>query len=204
MKYIYPPRPETKIPPESLDMFEKMSKYMAEPKLNGSSMEIYTDGKSITLMNRHNNTIECKMDMPELLRLHSGDGEMILCGEYLNKNQKDETCNYWNHKYVVWDIIKYNGVHLLGTTFKERNELLRKLFPDNPVKKHIHQISENCFRVNAIETDFLKVYNDITKYDIYEGLVMKRMNGKLENGTTEHNNVKTQIKCRKATKNYNF
>jgi len=39
---------------------------------------------------------------------------------------------------------------------------------------------------------------------MYEGLVLKRLDGKLENGITESNNIRTQIKCRKSTKNYNF
>jgi hypothetical protein len=92
----------------------------------------------------------------------------------------------------------------LKSTFEERTELLRKLYPDNPLKKHLHAISENCFRVNSKRNDFTNIYKDITKYQMYEGFVLKRANGKLENGTTPNNNVKTQIKCRKATKNYAF
>ena len=101
MKYIYPPRPETKIAPESLQLFEDMDKFIAEPKLNGSSMEIYFSdgGKEIKLMNRHKQPIECKMDKEELRKLYRGEGEMVLCGEYMNKNQKDETGKPWNHKY---------------------------------------------------------------------------------------------------------
>ena len=37
-----------------------------------------------------------------------------------------------------------------------------------------------------------------------EGLVMKRRNARLEVGSSEMNNVKSQIKCRKATKNYKY
>ena len=207
MKYIYPPRPETKIAPTSLTLFEKMWVYLAEPKLNGSSMEIYfnNDGTNFNFMNRHKAPMSnMKMNKDELSALYHGKGEMILCGEYMNKACKDETGKLWNIKYVIWDIIMYNGEHLLGKTFEERYDLLCTLFPDNPVKRHLHQISENCFRVNSVTKDFRGVYNDITKYDMYEGLVMKRIDGKLENGTTEKNNTRTQLKCRKATKNYNF
>jgi hypothetical protein len=37
-----------------------------------------------------------------------------------------------------------------------------------------------------------------------EGLVLKRKNAKLEVGTSENNNSKSQIKARKPTKNYKF
>lgn len=206
MRYIYPPRPETKIAPESLPIFEKMGKFIAEPKLNGSSMEIYFSegGKEIKLMNRHKQPIECKMNKEELKKLYRGTKEMILCGEYMNKNQKDETDKHWNHKYIIWDIIMYDGEHLLETTFEFRHYFLISLYGLNPVKKFLHQISENCFWVDAIKAKFRKAYDEIIKYDMYEGLVLKRIDGKLENGTSATNNHRTQIKCRKGTKNYNF
>ena len=206
MNYIYPPRPETKIAPESLPVFEEMGKFLAQPKLNGSSMEIYFSdgGKEIQLMNRHKQPIECKMDKEELRKLYQGPGEMILCGEYMNKNQKDEEGKPWNHKYVIWDILMYEGKHLLGTTFEFRQYILISLYLLNPVKKYLHRISENCFRVSFIKKGFRKAYDEITKYDMYEGLVLKRIDGILENGTSSVNNSRTQIKCRKGTKNYNF
>jgi ATP-dependent DNA ligase len=206
VRYIYPPRPETKIAPESLLIFEEMDKFLAEPKLNGSSMQIYFDegGKEMKLMNRHKQPISCKMDKEELRKLYRGTGEMILCGEYLNKNQKDETGKPWNIKYVIWDIIMYNGNHLIGTTFEERLIILAKLYPTDIYSHFVRQLSENCYRISAAKTEFQKFYSDITKYDIFEGLVLKRKDGKLENGTTEKNNTRTQIKCRKGTKNYIF
>jgi hypothetical protein len=40
--------------------------------------------------------------------------------------------------------------------------------------------------------------------DMVEGLVLKRKSAKLEVGSTENNNTKSQIKVRKATKNYKY
>lgn len=203
-KYIYPPRPEMKSPPSALTTFEKMNLFMAQPKLNGSSQELYTNGKIFMTMNRHKERMETKIHANELLNLSKGSRWMVLCGEYMNKNKKDETNTPWNHKYAIWDIIVHNGMHLLGWTFDERKELLRELYPDNPVKKNLHQISDNCFRVHSFDSDFESVYNDIVPGDMYEGLLLKRKDGKLENGTSSNNNTSTQIKVRKPTKNYNF
>lgn len=203
-KYIYPPRPEQKIPASSLDKFENQEIFLAQPKLNGSSMQVYTDGKIVITMSRHKTAISHKLDVNELKKLHRGSGWMVLCGELMNKNKKDETGKHWNHKFVIFDILVYDGEHLLKTTFDERYELLRELYPDNPTKKHLHQISENCFRVNSVRFGFTNIYNDITQYDMYEGFVLKRGDGKLENGITANNNTRTQLKCRKSTKNYAF
>ena len=89
--------------------------------------------------------------------------------------------------------------------FEERvQEFLKDLYPDNPVKLYLHQISEAVYRVQSVTSEFTKVYNHITPYDMYEGLVLKRRDGKLENGSSQKNNTRTQMKCRKPTKNYSF
>jgi ATP-dependent DNA ligase len=144
------------------------------------------------------------MDKEELRKLYRGSGEMILCGEYMNKSKKDENEKVWNQKYVIWDIIMYDGEHLINTTFEYRQYLLMALYSLCSKKKLLHQISENCFRVDFVKKNFLEIYQEITKYDMYEGLVLKKIDGKLENGYSEKNNIKTQIKCRKGTKNYIF
>ena len=203
-RYIYPPRPENKISVASLSTFESMSCFLAQPKLNGSLMEIYMDEENIYLWNRHKEPIHCKMDVNELRKLYRGSGLMVLCGEYMNKSKKDESGETWNQKYVIFDMIVYNGKHLTGTTFEERFTMLKSLYPDNPVKLYMHQITENCFRVESFYKDFEKIYEEITKFDMYEGEVLKSKDAKLEDGTTAGNNVKSQIKCRKPTKNYNF
>ena len=202
--YIYPPRPETKIAPSSLALFENMDLYIAQPKLNGSSMEIYFLQTEIKTFNRHKEPMTCQISKAELASLYRGEGQMILCGEYMNKNQKDETGKPWNHKYVIWDIIMYNGEHLVGTTFEERIDLLAKIYPTDIYTHFVRQITENCFRISATKTGFKQFYDNITPHQMFEGLVLKRKDGKLENGTSAANNVRTQIKCRKQTKNYNF
>lgn len=202
-KYLFPPRPENKIPVPSLDKFDN-GKYLAQPKLNGSSMLIFTNGEEVILMNRHKQKINHKMNVDELKSLHRGDGWMVLCGEYMNKNQKDENKKHWNLKYVIFDILVFNDDHMLRSTFEERYELLKSLYPDNPVKPLVHQITENCFRVESIYDDFSKVYKILTQFDMYEGFVLKLRGGRLENGVTQKNNIRTQLKCRKPTKNYAF
>jgi len=203
-KYIYPPRPENKIPFSSLEKFEKQGIFIAQPKLNGSSMQVYTNGNLVITMNRHKRVMISKMDIDELKKLHQGKGWMVLCGELMNKSQKDEDNKTWNHKFIIFDILVYKGNHLLKSTFDERYELLKELYPANPVKKQLHQISKNCFRVNSVRFGFANIFHDITNYQMYEGLVLKRGDGKLENGITEKNNIRTQVKCRKSTKNYAF
>lgn len=202
-KYIYPPRPETKVSPDSVSNFESL--YFAQPKLNGSCMFLTTNGTEIHVKNRHKEDFKnFKLDIEELKKLHRGNGWMVLCGEYMNKSQRDEHNQVWNQKFVIFDILVYEGKHLLGTTFEERIKLLDRLYGKIEAKMFMYQVSENVFRVMTGLHSFREIYNEITMYEMYEGLVLKMKNGKLENGVREKNNTKTQIKVRKETKNYTF
>lgn len=202
-RYIWPPRPEVRVAPETLGKYEDMG-MSAQPKMNGSCCEIYTDGTRLIVTNRHK-TGFAKMGMKpeELIELHSGEGWMVLVGEYMNKSQKDSKGKVFNHKFVIFDILVYEGQHLVGSTFAERLAILDTIFPETkPFDEYIDQISENVFRVKTFDADFQKHWKAIVKIQMYEGWVMKRPSAKLENGTKESNNVSWQIKCRKETKNY--
>ena len=61
------------------------------------------------------------------------------------------------------------------------------------------------FKINSDKfIDFISKLDDLTKIDMVEGLVLKRKSAKLEIGNTENNNTKSQLKARKATKNYKY
>jgi hypothetical protein len=196
-RYIYPPRPEIDIHPDTLKDYED-GRFLAQPKLNGSLMEVYSDGKHIITMNRHKESMKHKMDITELKSLHNGRGWCVFCGEYMDKNKKDENEIIWNDKYVIFDILVHKGEYLLKTTFDDRYELLRELFPDNLDKKHLHKITDNIYRVNSIRYGLSNVYNDITQYDMYEGLVIKFGDVELQRGNNQRNNMGSQLKCCKT------
>ena len=206
INYIYPPRVENRIAPESLLVFEETGSFFAQPKLNGSSMQIYfSDGaKEIVFMNRHKEVMSCKIDIEEIRKLYRGSGEMILCGEYMNKSQKGIDGKPFNIKYVIWDIIKLNNKHLLGTAFSERYKLLHDMYELDETVEFLEEISPNCFIVKKYSCNFSSVHEKITKIEMIEGLVLKKSNSKLEHGHSKNNNHKSQIKCRKETKNYSF
>jgi len=187
-----------------LDELDKEGIFIAQPKLNGSCMELYTNGKEVIVMNRHKKKLAHKLDINELKSLYKGKGWMVLVGELMNKNKKDENNKYWNHKFVIFDILVYDGEYLLGSTFSERQEILRMLYSTDLVKICLHKISENCFRVQSVPSRFKEAYDLITPFDMFEGLVLKRRDGKLENGISAGNNTRTQLKCRKSTKNYSY
>jgi ATP-dependent DNA ligase len=204
-KYIYPPRPKNPVPQDELEYYESKKRFMVQPKLNGSNCVVFTNGEEVHVMNRHGEPFTSSKITNEIKKLYRGTGWMILNGEVLNKNQDNSFGNF-NHKFVLFDILAYNGVHLIGSTFKSRIELIYELYGENTFEKdnNLNQISENIFSVKTFYDNFNKKFEEIVPIPVYEGLVIKRFNSKLQNGTSELNNHTSQVKCRKETKNYKF
>jgi len=205
-RYLYPPRPKNAISPNDLTFWDNNS-LLAQPKLNGSNCLIFTNGVKVIVMNRHNQRLtNFRLTDEEVKSLYRGNGGwMILNGEYLNKSKMDETGQPFNHKFVIFDILCFDGDYLVGKTFEERVQLLDTLYDQiNCEKEYLFGISENVYRVKSYLSGFNDLFNKLTPIDMIEGLVMKRRNARLEIGSSEMNNVKSQIKCRKATKNYKY
>ena len=206
--YIYPPRPKNAIPTENITVWDN-NMMVAQPKMNGSNCVLFTNGNKFIAMNRHGqNLTNFQLPRTEMEKLYSPciKGEwLVINGEYLNKSKRDEYGEIFNHKLIIFDILVYNSTHLVGTSFEQRISLLDDLYgKEESSKNYLYQFSDNIYRVKSYYNDFISVYNQLSKIDMVEGLVMKRKNAKLELGTTENNNSKSQVKVRKPTKLYRF
>ena len=203
--YIYPPRPKNAIDPKHLKTWDDNS-MICQIKTNGSNAVIFLDGKDCYIYNRHGARLtNVEINREEILSLYSGTGWMVINGEYLNKSKKDENNQTFNHKLIIFDILVYNSQYLVGKTFGERIELLDELFDTkDSEKEYLFGISQNVYRVKSYQKDFKQIFDKFTPIDVVEGVVLKRKNARLELGSTELNNSKSQLKSRKPTKNYKF
>ncbi len=204
-RYIFPPRPKNAIPDTELNFWDNGS-LIAQPKLNGSNCVIFTNGEKTIVMNRHNQRLtNFNISDNEIKDIYRGEGWMILNGEYMNKSKSDENGQVFNHKFVIFDILAFNGEYLVGKTFEERINLLDKIYGQiESEKEYLYKITENVYRVKSYLTGFKQFYDKYTPIDMIEGVVMKRKSARLELGTSENNNTKSQLKCRKATRNYKY
>jgi hypothetical protein len=204
-RYIFPPRPKNAIPDTELNFWDNGS-LVAQPKLNGSNCVIFTNGVKTIVMNRHNQRLtNFNISENEIKDIYRGEGWMILNGEYMNKSKSDENSQVFNHKFVIFDILAFDGEYLVGKTFEERINLLDKLYGQvESEKEYLFKVTENVYRVKSYLTNFKDIYDRLTPIDMIEGLVMKRKSARLELGTSENNNTKSQLKCRKATRNYKY
>ena len=203
-QYIYPPRPEFRVNYNSLSKYDDNT-YLCEPKLDGSNCTLYISSLAYSQRNRHKGTItNFKMDDKEIQRLYTGDGEIVLVGEYMNKSKLGTDGKLFNKKFVIFDILVYENQYLVGSTFEERYKLLKSIYDIKSYDDYLYQISDNVFLVKSFNDKFEKRFKSIVKVDMLEGWVLKRKDAKLERGTREKNNINSQLKCRKETKNYQF
>lgn len=203
-KYIYPPRPSIVAPMNALPTYERMG-FIAQPKLNGSYGVLFLQAGFVKMMGRHNNTFARNtLKDSDLTTLYRGPGFMVLIGEYMNKSQKDSKGKPFNG-FVVFDILVYNNKHLVNSTFAERQEILDTLYPvyhDND--QFTVSLGNNMYRAKNFNEGFNELWKEAVKVQMYEGFVLKRPSGILENGIRESNNTGWQLKIRKETKNYKY
>lgn len=203
--YIYPPRPKNAAPIPDIVRYDNGS-MVFQPKFNGSNCSIYTNGIEFKVFNRHNEKLTnfnlTQEEMSNIFKCEKGKW-MLINGEYLNKSKKDEKGETFNHKLIIFDILVFDGDYLLNSSFQERIKLMDNIYGQIECdKEYLYKISENIYRTKSYYTGFSPLYSKLHKIDMIEGLVGKRLTAKLEMGTTENNNSKSQIKFRKPTKNY--
>lgn len=206
--YIYPPRPKNAIPTKDIVRWDN-NMMLGQPKMNGSNCVLFTDGNVIHTMNRHNQRLtRFQIEKSEILELYKPVDKgnwLVINGEYMNKSKSDERGLVFNHKLIIFDVLVFNSEYLVGSTFQERVDMLDNMYGKTECDKdYLYQFTDNIYRVKSYDTNFVEIFNNLTKIDMIEGLVMKRKNAKLELGTTENNNAKSMVKARKATKSYRF
>lgn len=203
-RYIYPPRPESKIRNTELNKYDNGT-FIGQPKLNGSNCTVYTNGVDVYVMNRHKGELSnVKLGKKVFTDLHRGNGWMAINGEYMNKSKKGSDGLDFNHKFVIFDIIVYNGKQTVGTTFEERVDLLKNLYDSVNYDNIIRKINDDIYIVETFFDSFGTIYEDLVSIDMYEGFVLKKKKSKLKNGISQKNNSSSQVKVRKPTKNYDF
>jgi ATP-dependent DNA ligase len=210
--YLYPPRPVETTKHTELYKYDN-GLFLAQPKYNGTCCEVFMNETEMIVMNRHNQPISSKYHNIDLRGMYRGSGWMVICGEFLNKNKTGEDGLPFNLKFVIWDILVYNGKYLIGSTFEQRMNLLEQLYPCSKMKvgEKFESLNYLCFtehknvyKAPVYPTSFAILFELISKVDVYEGLVLKRKDAPLKYGLSEKNNNDWQIKCRKPTKNYRF
>ena len=196
--YLYPPRPENKIPRGMLSFYEKRG-YWAQVKKNGTCTVIFAKGNTVIFKTRHADDHKQWSPTPEHIRFFQGsDNWNVYCAELLH----NKTTHIKNQLYI-FDKIVDDGIHLVGTTFEDRQLILQSQWEgDFEEKSHQTRVHDYISVAENLVGDFDVVFDELLPED--EGLVIKNPNGILEPCFKDTSNNRWQVKCRIPTKNYSF
>jgi ATP-dependent DNA ligase len=198
MKMIfYPPKPTLiSITQPLFSQLDKDARFVAELKYNGDRLILqrFEDG-SFEFWNRHGEKLR-RYDPSPIILQHlknlKWEGYCVCDGELLHHKTK-----HIKHHAILFDVFIWNGQSLKLKPFVERRTYLERLFG-------VHDNDSWVTIAPQWKTNFKKVFDDFTKNEEIEGLVMKRLDAKLQLGTSSSPTVKYMFKVRKPGPTYRF
>lgn len=200
-QYIWPPRPETKIPASMTSFYDRRG-WQSQAKLNGTCSVIFTNGTDCIIKTRHNDDHRAWTPRKEHLdffkSLAVDNTWSVFVAELMhNKSPVIKDMLY------VFDVLVHAGHQLTGHTFAQRQALLEQLITGEQTDLW-YQNSPYVVRARNHTGNSRELYNRVTQLPYVEGLVMKDPNAQLGLCNRADNNTGWQVKCRKVTKNYGF
>lgn len=200
--FLLPPRPEKAVPVGMLRMYERRG-WVAQAKKNGTCSVVTIEDGRVSSLTRHGTAHKAwgwSKRTRALFRDRFPTGTHVLVCELLHSKVSDGP----RHTHYINDIIVHDGQHLVGSKFKQRMKLLKRLLlTDDAVKRPGYWRLEKglwlarCY--DPEKTDFRKLYRKLDKPED-EGLVLKNPEARL----TMKQNGRWQVKCRRRHKNYGF
>ena len=203
-RYIYPPRPQSRILPDQLPDEERRGIWCWQYKYNGDRciaiVEKSATGRKITFANRHGKftpstklgTLRKELSSKNFVLpvgTHYLDGELI-SGDIL----------------ILYDVLQLTQ-YLFGKTLEERYRLLSEVCgnPSEPcVDEFALKVTDHVWMAPMGDSDFVQNFNRYITHKLIEGLVLKRKGSILDNwGSTEYE-IDWQLRCRKPSKNYTY
>lgn len=194
-EYIYPPRPEEKIPVNLIGFYEK-KKWVAQYKKNGTCSVIFVSPEGeVIIKTRHNTDHRGWTPSSEVMNPFKAlklTGWSVFVGELLHS----KTPTIKNTMYI-FDMVVYNGKRLLDLTIVERMAIVESLFPKTNVETKSHYcFNPNIWIAKFVEADLKKHFLEIRSIED-EGLVLKNPNATLSSKTW-------CVKARVPASNYAF
>ncbi len=200
-QYLWPPRPESKIPVSMTGFYDKRG-WASQAKLNGTCSVIFTDGTECIIKTRHDEDHKAwalKQEHKDFFNSTAKLGKWNVFVAELMHNKSP----LLKDMLYVFDILVHDGVQLTGSTFADRQALLADIIPGEE-QDLWYEHSKHIVRARNHTGASKALYERITATPYVEGLVMKDPNAKLDLCNREGNNTSWQVKCRKVTKNYGF
>lgn len=207
LEKLYPPRAEAMAPPSTLGRFKG---FIAQYKYNDIRTLFHVGPQGIELYTRKREPVREYQLTAEMQQawnsLHlSRDQHHTIDGGILR-----HLVLRGQSPIIVWDILVHDGIYLLGTTYRERYQLLKRICggsfrAESLTGREVGLVVTGLLWLAPwYENGFENLYEKTLDVDYLEGLILKDPRAKLASGFHERNNTRWQIKFRKQSKSYMF
>lgn len=200
--YLWPPRPENKVPEGLLDS-GIYGKWIAQIKKNGTCTVIFTNGREVYFKTRHgdDNNGDHKMWTPKPEHVKFFQGESFKWNVYVAELLHSKTPHIKDQLYI-FDKIVHEGVQLVGSRFVDRQETLQNQWTGDD-EPHFTRVDKNVVVAKNFVGGQRKLFASLENPED-EGLVLKNPKGVLSPCFRPHANDGWMIKVRKPHMNYGF
>ena len=186
MNFLYPPRPEKAILPSLIPFYERR-KWIAQKKLNGTCSLAFIDATGhVTFRTRHNESHKAWTPTRGATKFFENFPSTVYIFELLHSKGGGIRDTIY-----IFDVIRYLGRDLVGTTLQERLGVLSKIEPFDP------SITVAETFTSSLDTLFRNLSDPLE-----EGIVLKNPMAELKSCHRDSLNADWQVKCRRPTKNY--
>jgi len=212
-RYLYPPRPEQRVPPAMLSHYEERG-WLAQCKMNGTCnvLAISPERKIVAMTRRHNEPHKVwtpNEDSERAFQNLPGIGWYVFVSELLHSKVPGiRNVNF------VHDVVVADGEHLTGTTYMSRVNMLTDLFRTDSGVDHSLCLSHlvidqntwlaKCYSKQSTIESFNKLFLRAIKHKEIEGLVLKNPEAELRHCINESSNSSWMVKVRRPAKSYSF
>ena len=197
-QYLWPPRPERKVPPTTFGFYQSRG-YWAQVKKNGTCTVIFARGKEVIFKTRHDDDHKAWTPKPEHIKFFQSDSTEWTV--YVAELIHSKTPHIKDQLYI-FDMIVEDGEQLTGVTFAERQLMLYAKFPGGVYEVDQYRVHPNISLAINFKSDYQHLWKSLKSED--EGLVLKDPNAKLVACLKQTSNAGWQVKSRVPTKNYSF
>lgn len=202
MSRLFPPRPETKICPEDLPKYDN-GLYVAQYKLNGTNSPTETlGGGLLDSYTRHLD--DHKLWTPETSKALEPLRDLPRGYTFVPELMHSKVKGGPKDTLYIHDLITSPDEDLFGETYEARYQMILDLLnpEDHGDPDHL-VVTPHLWVARNLTSGFKELFEGI-KCPWHEGLVLKRLKGKLNNCNKPTSNSNWQVKCRVPHENYSF
>lgn len=210
-KYIYPQLPKKSTSGKHLDNFDN-GEYVLQPNYEGEVCTVFTNGFELMVYDHRGKILKNVSNTIDFRRMALSKNWFVYTGLYCNKYRNVEMA-FEQDRFIITDVLVWDGEYLVGTTLLERLSLL-----DHAFKFNVTMISDcfvetfkflycteiiGVFRARVYHSHFVSLFEQMNKA-AYDGVVLRKKETQLQDSMRSRNNRQDNILCRNRISFFNF